>query len=240
MGIEEIKHVIMPKIKDKMNQLFILSNDIDKNKIAQKISQYIKQIKIKIDKLIDSKKEVSDNNNVNLAHNNQKYFINKIINRINNKNLKKNIIVFLNDNCEKIIYDFNTQYDVITRSLNNIHLTNLKKLSNMTEHIYEITMDLYVLFIDCFLLRRILDKKYIENSIIYTGMLHSINYIFFLVKYYNFKIIKINHIEGNKKDLLKDISNTNYLNDIYKYFFSNNVNYTQCLLYDGIIGEIYK
>lgn len=241
MSIEEIKYKLMPKIRDKINLLSKTIIKEEKNKIAQRISYYLNEIKNKIDELIKIKKEVlSNNDNNNVLYNSQKYFINKIVNRIKDSNIKNNIIKFLNNNIEIIIYDFNNAYYNTLDLLNNVHLLNSNKLLNMIDYIYQKSLDLYVLFVDCFLLRRILDKKYIADSIVYTGMMHSINYIFFLIKYCDFKISKIYKIQGNKKDLLNDINNTNYTSDIYKYFFSNNKDYVQCLANDTIIGDIYK
>ena len=46
---------------------------------------------------------------------------------------------------------------------------------------------------DLFFLRRFLDKDYITNAIIYTGVAHSIFYIHFLIKNYNFKITNVSY-----------------------------------------------
>lgn len=48
-------------------------------------------------------------------------------------------------------------------------------------YIFSRIMDLYAL-------RRILDKDYITHAIIYSGASHSINYVFNLIKYFNFTI----------------------------------------------------
>lgn len=49
-------------------------------------------------------------------------------------------------------------------------------------------IDFFVDIMDIYFLRRFLDKDYITNGIIYTGAAHSINYVKFLVKYFDFKI----------------------------------------------------
>ena len=92
------------------------------------------------------------------------------------------------------------------------------------------------MFTDAFLLRRILDKNYVKKAIVYSGNQHSINCIFFLVKYYDFKIIKIH--ESSEKDinkLMEEISNAKNVFNIYKFF--NLKDNTQCInheiLYDG-------
>ena len=43
-----------------------------------------------------------------------------------------------------------------------------------------------------YFLRRFLDKDYITKNIVYTGFIHTIEYLYFLVKHYDFKIIEIN------------------------------------------------
>ena len=46
----------------------------------------------------------------------------------------------------------------------------------------------FAMIVDIFFLRRFLDKDYITNAIVYTGSAHSIFYIYFLVKNFDFKI----------------------------------------------------
>ena len=53
------------------------------------------------------------------------------------------------------------------------------------------------LYTDLYLIRRILDKKYINNCIIYTGGHHVTNIVFLLVKYFNFKIIDCFYSDNN-------------------------------------------
>lgn len=48
--------------------------------------------------------------------------------------------------------------------------------------------DIYVIIMDLYALRRMLDKEYITNVITYTGALHTCNYLHTLVKYFDFKI----------------------------------------------------
>jgi hypothetical protein len=66
---------------------------------------------------------------------------------------------------------------------------------NTSEHVFFKLVDLY-------LLRRILDKDYIHNIIIYTGALHSINYVFFLVNKLNFKITHASYTSEQSIDSL--------------------------------------
>lgn len=45
------------------------------------------------------------------------------------------------------------------------------------------------------MLRRFLDKTYITNSIAYTGMGHSMNYIYILLHEFDFKITHVSYTE---------------------------------------------
>ncbi|RYX78189.1 hypothetical protein EON71_01310 [bacterium] len=64
----------------------------------------------------------------------------------------------------------------------------LNKMEELDKCFYEIAADLDVALMDTYTLRRILDKHYVTNGIIYCGAAHSINYIYFLVKYFGFNI----------------------------------------------------
>ena len=106
------------------------------------------------------------------------------------------------------------------------------KIYELIENLKEAIIDIYSLFTDAFLLRRILDKIYVKKCIVYSGSQHSINCIFFLIKYYDFKIIKIH--DSSEKDidkLTKEIFNSRYVYDIYKFF---NMKYKkiQCIDYE--------
>ena len=82
--------------------------------------------------------------------------------------------------------------------------------------------DIGVYIMDCYFLRRLLDKDYIKNSIVYTGNAHTTDYLHFLVKNYDYKIVEygtINDISSN--ELEKLIKKTDSWMDIYKYVDSN-------------------
>jgi len=64
----------------------------------------------------------------------------------------------------------------------------LVDISNMSDDLSYNFVKLFGKITDCYLLRRLLDKDYITNAIIYTGAAHSLHYIQFLVKYFDFKI----------------------------------------------------
>lgn len=85
-----------------------------------------------------------------------------------------------------------------------------------------ITIEIGSCIMDCYFLRRLLDKDYIKNSIVYTGNIHTADYLHFLVKNYDYKIVEygtINDISSN--ELEKLIKKTDSWMDIYKYVDSN-------------------
>ena len=53
--------------------------------------------------------------------------------------------------------------------------------TELTDNLFEYVVKLYSLFTDVYLLRRILDKNEIKKCIIYSGIQHSLNYIYFLM-----------------------------------------------------------
>ena len=69
-------------------------------------------------------------------------------------------------------------------------------------------MDINVTFMDVYFLRRFLDKKYITNTVTYTGINHSINYIYALVKYFDFKITHASYMKYDIKEATKKIKNS--------------------------------
>jgi hypothetical protein len=68
-----------------------------------------------------------------------------------------------------------------------------------------IILNLGTIIVDCFFLRRFIDKSYIKNGIVYTGAAHSALYIWFLIKFYNYKITEFDYLKNIKIDKLYDI-----------------------------------
>jgi len=194
MDLNDIRQIIQSQILINFKKL--LNTKYNREKYSIQILNYFEQIHLKLDKLTNDKNEIIklDGDYSKFTETDkQRYYINKIFNKYDNKELKHNLINFLNINYENII----TNLDIVTRDiekvLKNIEYVSIDKINEMYKHmgfVEEAVIDLYSLFVDCFLLRRMLDKNYISNSIIYTGTQHSIHYIFFLHKYYNFQNIE--------------------------------------------------
>jgi len=163
------------------------------------------------------------------------YIMNKINNKYNHEELKKYMksiihifidelnklkleLVRLHDNCNNII-------DLITIHKDDNKLNSL--IEDSTAIIYNIDHKSVVAFawlMDIYFLRRFLDKDYIEYAVAYTGGAHSLYYIYFLVKKYDFKITHASKINENIKiekinSELKNNKNIN-INYLWNIFFT--------------------
>ena len=209
-------------------------NNKKKNKYIQNIFDNVKLINDKIAKMMNIKNEVSGNesNTYDKITEPQKYYLNKIINIYENKNLKIKINEFINKYYKQVVYKLNKALEKFVLEIEDFSINDKTIIYELVNSIKEDIIDLYSLFTDAFLLRRILDKIYIKKSIVYSGSQHSINCIFFLIKYYGFKIIKIHDSSEKDTDILMDnILNTKHVFDIYK-FFNMNDRKKQCIDYE--------
>lgn len=80
----------------------------------------------------------------------------------------------------------------------------LRELSLINEIKSKIELKIFTLITDLFFLRRFLDKDYIINGIIYSGISHSINYVFILLKLFDFKVTNFSYLK-EKPELVFDI-----------------------------------
>lgn len=96
------------------------------------------------------------------------------------------------------------------------------------EEVNHLIVKMGVIMTDCYFLRRLTDNKTIKNSIVYTGAYHSVIYLWFLIKYYDYNIEDYYYLaEGiNTEELIKLIKKSDYL-DIMQYIIPNKVN--QCI-----------
>lgn len=219
--------VIMQEIKSEvdntLSQIKINKPNVNLIKILDKkllmITNYLIKIKTEIDNTIQEKKLNKDDK--------MGYYLDKIINKYNNKELQQNLIDNIMENKD---YYLSKLFDMI-KSLN----AKLNAIKNNQNEINQeaIIMDIKSLFsklffnivllnskiTDVYLLRRILDKDYVTNGIIYSGFSHSLNYIDFLVKKYNFKVTYVYYLNEKikKNDLIT-------LNEIIKKSSMNELN----------------
>jgi hypothetical protein len=106
----------------------------------------------------------------------------------------------------------------------NIRIEIKKEL----DKIYFIILNLGAIIVDCFFLRRFVDKSYIKNGIVYTGAAHSTVYIWVLIKFYNYKITEYDYLKNITVDKLYEIilsSDNPY--DIEEYLYPEN--FKQCV-----------
>lgn len=75
-------------------------------------------------------------------------------------------------------------------------------------------------FMDLFLLRRFLDKKYMTNALTYTGAAHSINIIRYLVKYFNFDITHCAYSKHNINETMKIIHKSKSYDELSELFYA--------------------
>lgn len=89
------------------------------------------------------------------------------------------------------------------------------RLEVLVSQIEFLTIHTFSLIVDLFFLRRFLDKDYVTNGIVYTGVSHSLVYIYILVKYFDFKMTKVSYTGGDadadieeriKKSTLQDLT----------------------------------
>lgn len=181
------------------------------------------------------------------------YYLKKITEKFNNKKLKEDILDFLNsidryiENVLKHLHNIITElekfkqyvsrdydekiYDKDLESFTYYHGIILEELINNIQNSYnksyKNSIRLYCIIMDCFFLRRFLDKDYVTNGVCYTGILHSVNYIYFLIKKYNFKITHINYSEESNIIKLNEKIKKNNYKDISDIFFPKKL--IQCI-----------
>ena len=157
--------------------------------------------------------------------------INKIFNEIIITNLNdiikntSHIINYINTNINKI-----KNIDIYYKNIDNLIWDIFLKIKENKNNI----MYLLVVLTDLYLIRRFLDKDYINKSILYTGSAHMVNILFILVKYFNFKLTNVFYFNNsfnldNIKNLpIKNFKYLKYLvNNIFTHY-DENFEVTQC------------
>lgn len=143
--------------------------------------------------------------------------------------LLNNILKLINDTIKYIkntpkLFDkyisINDKYE-----LNKLIYININIIDELLSCLFSNLTDIY-------LVRRLLDKNYINNCIIFTGAYHMIDIVYILIKYFDFKIT---HIANSDKEIdkgnidnvntiikKKDITNYDDIKFFTKYFYNNN------------------
>jgi len=181
------------------------------------------------------------------------YIINKIFNKYKHDNIQKtmNTIIkkhveiqlnFINDayndfdkqisDCESLIKKTQNMIigDKFTGIYRNFGFFNTLKFTTkfLKKYFvyYNVNSNLFSILTDFYFLRRFLDKDYVTNAIGYTGGYHSLNYIFYLVKYFDFKITHWSFLSENINDIIDKIKLSNNSYDLTQYFIPPN--FYQC------------
>jgi hypothetical protein len=234
-----IHYDILPIIESLKNNT---SNDNDKLKQTKILTEYIEKIQKHIKKLIKNKQFIQKSESQQFDEKSQEYYLNKIIHKYNQQTLKNNLNIFLNMNISTYKNQINNilanivdnifSYDMDLK--NNFYLDEMIKSFN---ELNIVILKLYTLFTDIYFLRRILDKDYIQNVITYCGNHHGLDYMFFLVKYCDFKIIKIYNSNNMSIDtIINKFEDINYVQEVYIMFSLEKEKIKQCV--DFPIDEI--
>lgn len=199
---ENIFENLLDKIMNKYNNI---DNKQKINKFLE--TNFYKKIKY-TNELITNLKTKLNEYSINIENSNKK---DKYV--VCNKNKK---------DYEKYIYEYsfyNTkEYYDIKYEINN-------KCSEIKEQVDIIKLTI----MDCYFLRRFLDKDYITNNIVYTGFIHTIEYLYFLVKHYDFKIIEMDDKNSYTiKELNNIIKNNNSIYDVINILLSKQ-SFKQCI-----------
>ena len=97
-------------------------------------------------------------------------------------------------------YYYGPNFDAIKKIVLNI--------SFLVKSVHEIATSSSSILVDTYFLRRFLDKDYITNGISYTGVAHSIMYIYILTKYFDFKVTHASYSKYNIDELNDVIKKT--------------------------------
>lgn len=155
-------------------------------------------------------------------------FINKIRSKYENDDVKKNLQIHINKLQDEVLETIKINNEIVAYIKKNMDTlvvdpNKLKKhdiggeygyypnMTTMQDHIFNLIViarkldkkiiNIHHKLVDNIAMRRVLDKKYINTSIFYTGLFHSLYYINILVKKFGFKITHISF--SSVKDMNK-------------------------------------
>ena len=100
-------------------------------------------------------------------------------------------------------HEFHEQMNFGTANID--YLNYLKKIYELYEGLNNNILNMFVIIMDIYAIRRIIDKDYITNIVVYTGASHSMNYVYMLVKYFDFEITHSSIKKHTFNDLKKKI-----------------------------------
>ena len=154
-----------------------------------------------LDKIVNKYKYIQSKTKLTHILEIVKTYLNQIFNTIDKiKELINNSIGFILKSSNKLIlqhYDNMKRYSY-GHSINSF-IEFYYKLLMYSNEVEILCAMCFALLVDMFFLRRFVDKNDITNGVIYTGIAHSVNYIYNLVKYFDFDITHVSY--SSMKDL---------------------------------------
>lgn len=123
------------------------------------------------------------------------YLILKIKNKYHSQYNKNIINKIINTDLKGYFRMYNKEFNSIMSSIKNNHISHLNQ---KFKSYYESVMHLFSFITDLYFLRRFVDKDYITRGITYTGLSHSMNYLYLLVKYFNFDLKYFHYFNEDK------------------------------------------
>lgn len=118
---------------------------------------------------------------------------------------------------ESTIHNYDNDNNSFFEKKISKYLLILYSICEKYEYVLEYRVKILMFLMDIFFLRRFLDKDYTTSSIVYTGFAHSNNYIYYLVKYFGFKITHAYYIKGIISEVNKMIEELDDPDKLKKY-----------------------
>jgi hypothetical protein len=231
MDIFSMTGEILDWLKNSMKNTTINDAEIDKCvNVLKKVETILTTIAFYTNLSHDKKNKI--NGKSTKINKNIEKFFNKILNNYHHMSTKKcmleyfkninniienslsivhNVYKFIDNNRDKVVHNKEKNKYIIVR--NNATLRSMvpffEDLVEFKNSLYKKITDLHVLtiklftwFMDIYAMRRFIDKNYITTAIIYTGAIHSCNYLYILVNDFGFKIT---HISKMNKKIYKNV-----------------------------------
>lgn len=161
------------------------------------------------------------------------YILNKIKNKYKNGLVKKKINQlmdkyvnnFSNIMMEQLI-NFRDQFSKL--SLGTINFNNMSQFYLDYNKLHSHWSSITSILTDLYFMRRFLDKDYITTGISYTGGYHSCNYIYILLKYFDFKISHASYSQIELPKINRNIQKYELNTQFRHMFVPNDYKNNQC------------
>jgi hypothetical protein len=146
-----------------------------------------------------------------------KYLVHKIKSEYENDKIKGVINEILTKDLMNLFHRYIEILNKITTYLENNDSVN--QFINIYSYFETFVINIFTLIMDVYFLRRSLDKEYVKTSICYTGAFHSVTYIAYLVKYFDFRVTHVAHTNTNSLQKLNSkIKSSKNIYDVEKLF----------------------